>query len=193
MGQVLISVPSGPEKKLELERQIPHEIMHILQYQVTGANFTRQPIWFMEGMASLVEIYPNPEYRTVLESSTRAGTLIPMRSLCASFPRDAGGAFQSYAQAESFVRFLFSRYGASGLRALMDQYENGLGCEEGFSAGLATPLSQAEYRWQQEALGVNMGGLVLNNLLPYLLVGLVVIGAAALTIIPFRPRKSAAG
>lgn len=190
LGMVLISVPSGVEKKLELERQIPHEIMHILQYQITGENYARQPLWLVEGMASLVEAYPNPEYRTVLQSAASSNNMIPIRSLCAAFPRETGGAFQAYAQSESFVRFLFTRYGASGLRDLMEQYQDGLGCEEGFAASFDIPLSQAEYRWQQETLGINMGRLVLNNLSPYLLVGLLVLVSTGLAFFPYRPKHA---
>jgi hypothetical protein len=164
--------------------------MHVLQYQVMGANFTSQPIWLVEGMASLVEVYPNPEYRIVLENTIESGNLIPMRSLCSTFPRDAGGAFQAYAQSESFVRFLYTKYGGSGLRNLINQYQNGLGCEEGFSAALEVPLSQAEYRWQQEALGLNMGGLVFSNLSPYLLIGLLLLLPAALAFFPYREKTA---
>ena len=192
LGMVLISVPSGPEKKLELERQVPHEIMHILQYQLTGGNFTRQPVWLLEGMASLVEIYPNPEYRTVLDTSARSNSLIPFSSLCSAFPRDASGAFQAYAQSESFARFLYTNYGAPGLREMIDQYENGLGCEEGFAAALGLPLNQAEYRWRQEELGVNVGGLVLSNLSPYLLIGLLILIPAALAFLPYRAKADSA-
>lgn len=192
LSMVLISVPTGPEKKLELQRQVPHEIMHILQYQVMGGNFSRQPVWLLEGMASLVEIYPNPEYRTVLESSAQANSLIPFSSLCSTFPRDASGAFQAYAQSESFARFLYANYGSSGLRDLIDQYENGLGCEEGFAAAVGVPLNQAEYRWRQEELGINVGGLVLSNLSPYLLVGLLILVPASLAFLPLRAKKNIA-
>ena len=192
VGLVLISVSEGPEKRLELERQIPHEIMHILQYQVMGGGFTNQPVWLVEGMASLAEAYPNPEYRSVLESASEAGTLVPFRSLCAAFPRDAGGAFQAYAQSESFVRFLYTRYGATGLRELIDQYQNGLGCTEGFSTALNIPLEQAEYRWKQETLGVNVGRLVFSNLLPYLLLSLlIIVPAGAAIVAAVTPKRRA--
>lgn len=193
VGLVLISVPSGPEKRLELERQLPHEVMHILQYQVMGGGFANQPVWLVEGMASLAEIYPNPEYRSALESAAGAGSLVPFRSLCEAFPRDASGAFQAYAQSESFVRFLYARYGAQGLRTLIDQYNDGLGCAEGFTAALGVPLDQAERRWQQEALGVNVGGLVLSNLSPYLLLGLLVILPGAVVLFAaLGPRRQGA-
>lgn len=190
LGMILISVPSGPEQKLDLERQVPHEIMHILQYQVMGDHYDQQPVWLLEGMASLAELYPNPEYQRVLETSTTQQKLLPMNSLCTSFPQEAAGAFLSYAQSDSFVRFLYAKYGATGLRSLIDQYQNGLGCSEGVSAGLGTSLKQLEYRWKQEALGVNTGALVLRNLSPYLLLGLILVLPLALTLIPSRRRPT---
>ncbi len=190
LGMVMISISSGPEKKLELERQIPHEIMHLLQYQVMGKSFSKQPVWLIEGMASLAELYPNPEYHRVLEETAKAQQLIAMTSLCSTFPREAGPAFQSYAQSESFVRFIHAKFGSSGLRNLIVQYQNGVGCEEGISAGLGSSLRQLEYRWRLEALGINTGALVWSNLSPYLLIGLLLILPASLSFIPYRARKT---
>lgn len=186
LGMILISIASGPEKKLELERQIPHEIMHLLQYQVMGSSYTSQPVWLVEGMASLNELYPNPEYSRVLEATAKAQKLIPFNNLCASFPREASGAFQAYAQSESFMRFLQRKYGSSGLSNLIQQYQNGMGCEEGVSAAFGASLSQLEYRWRQEVLGENVGGLVLSNLSPYLILGLLPLVTAALVFLPRR-------
>lgn len=192
LNMILITVPSGPEKKLEIERKIPHEIMHILQYQVMGSNYTTQPVWLVEGMASLAENFPNPDYRSVLQKSSRSNSLIPIRSLCSAFPKDAGGAFLAYAQSDSFVRFLHTKYGASGIRELVDQYQNGLGCEEGFSAALGVPMSLVETRWQQEELGLNVFGLVISNLAPYLLIGLLLALSAGLAFFSVRPKNKTA-
>jgi hypothetical protein len=189
LGIVMVSVSSGPEWKLELERQIPHEIMHILQYQVVGKDYHLQPVWLIEGMASLNELFPNPEYQRVLETNARSQELIPFKSLCDSFPREAAPAFQAYAQSESFVRFLHEKYGASELRGLIAQYQNGLSCEDGFSAAYHTSLSQAEYRWRQEYLGMDANGLVLSNLSPYITLGCVILVPAALAFLPFRAGK----
>lgn len=186
MNMILISIPSGPERQLELERQIPHEIMHILQYQVLEGNTQGQPVWLIEGMASLAELYPNPEYQTTLQRAADAQELIPIQTLCAPFPRDALAFFRSYAQSESFVRYLHQNYGTSGLGSLIEQYRNGLGCEEGVTAALGVPLSQLEYRWKQEALGIDTGGLVMRNLSPYLLVGLLIMLPAALAFLPYH-------
>lgn len=196
LGMILISIPTGPEKNLELQRQIPHEIMHLLQYQVTGNSFMRQPMWLLEGMASIAESYPNPEYRRVLEDTTRSDNFIPMDSICTSFPDEAGAAFRAYAQSESFVRFLYSVYGTSGIRNLMEQYQNGLSCTEGVSAAFGVTLGQLEYRWKQEVLGLNAGGLALRRLAPYLVVGLILLIPAVLSFLPLvdqkrKPKRSA--
>jgi hypothetical protein len=189
LGIILVSIPAGPEKTLELERQIPHEIMHLIQYQVMGSSYTQQPVWLVEGMASLAELYPNPEYSRVLDTTAKNQQLLPFSSLCTSFPREANGAFQAYAQSESFVRFIQRKYGLSGLRNLMAQYQNGMGCEEGVSAALGVSLNQLEYRWQQEALGVNVSGLVLSNLSPYLILGFLLLASGALVLIPRHTAK----
>jgi hypothetical protein len=189
LGLILISVPSGPEKKLELQRQIPHEIMHLLQYQVVGKNITRQPVWLMEGMASLVELYPNPEYSRVLEETAKSDELIPLEKLCDAFPNDAGPAFKAYAESESFVRFLHTTYGTTGLRGLMDQYENGLGCNEAVSAAFGTTLGQLEYRWKEEVLGINAGGLAVRRLSPYLWLGLLLLVPAVFSFWPLHKNK----
>lgn len=185
LSLILISVPSGPEQKLELERQLPHEIMHILQYQIVGNDFRRQPVWLMEGMASIGELYPNPEYNRVLTATAEEDHLLPISSLCTSFPREASGAYLAYAQSESFVRFLYQEYGATGLRRLMSQYQNGLGCEEGVAAAFDDSLGQLEYRWKQKTLGLDSGGLALSNLTPYFMLLLLVLAPAAIALYPY--------
>ncbi|MBE0695733.1 MAG: hypothetical protein IH586_02310 [Anaerolineaceae bacterium] len=189
LGLILISVPTGPEKKLELQRQIPHEIMHLLQYQIVGKNLSRQPVWLMEGMSSLVELYPNPEYGRVLEETAKNDELIPMENLCDAFPNDAGPAFKAYAQSESFVRFLHTTYGTTGLRSLMDQSQNGLGCNEAVSAAFGTTLGQLEYRWKQEVLGINAGELAVRRLSPYLWLALLLLVPAVFSFWPMRKSK----
>lgn len=184
LNLILISVPTGPEKTLELERQIPHEITHILQYQVMGSTYKNLPMWLSEGMASLSETYPNPEYRRVLQAAAQSGQFLPFRDLCSTFPHEAAPAFQAYAQSESFAQFLKQKFGAEGFSKLMKQYQNGVGCEEGVSLAFGTALSPLEYRWQQEVLGVNSGGLALRKISPYLLLGLLVLGPAALAFLP---------
>ncbi|MCC6146083.1 MAG: hypothetical protein IT308_00795 [Anaerolineaceae bacterium] len=165
---ILISIAPGAEQQLEFERQIPHEIMHLLQFEFLGEDYRRIPVWLAEGSASLAELYPNPDYQWALERSAREQTLLPFHSLCTSFPREASGAFLSYAQSASFVRFLHQKFGRSGIQTLMRVYGDGIGCEEGTIAAFGISLGQIENNWQQEVLGMRPGLLAFRNLSPYL-------------------------
>lgn len=189
LGLVMLSIPSGPEQKLELERQVPHELMHILQYQQAGEDFRQQPVWLLEGMASIAELYPNPEYQHVLTTSANNQELLPFNTLCAGFPREAAGTYKAYAQSESFVRFLHRTYGSSGLVTLLEQYQDGLGCEEGPSAAFGMGLGQLEYRWKSDNLGMNAAALAMHNLSPYLILMILLAVPALMALLPFAFKK----
>ena len=193
MHLVLVSVAPGPSQTLEFQRQIPHELAHILQYEAYGARTKDFPVWLLEGTASVAELYPNPEYANVLQTSVKQDQLMPMELLCSEFPRDASGAFLAYAQSQSFVRFLFQKYGASGMQMLYNQYRDGLGCTEGVQAAFGTALPELEYQWRLKALGVNPAALIAQNLVPYLVFLLLILGAASVTILFYANRRRAAG
>jgi hypothetical protein len=173
LGTITISVTPGPEQDYDLDRQIPHELMHVLTYQAAGAGYQRLPEWFTEGLASLAEINPNPDYQSALTQAVDTRTLIPIASLCNAFPQDASGAFLAYAQSASFVRYIYQKNGTTGFQKLISNYQNGLGCEEGVNAALGISLEQFDHRWQQEVLGVDTASLAFQNLAPYLISGLL--------------------
>jgi hypothetical protein len=174
LGVILLSIPNGIQQRVELERQLPHEMVHLMQYELVKDRYQAIPIWLLEGMASLAELYPNPEYERVLQKGIDNKSLLSMEALCTAFPREASGAFLSYAQSASFVRFIHQNYGTSGLTNLMLQYQDGLGCSEGVQAALGSSLQQLENRWHMEALKINVQMLALQNLAPYIVILLLV-------------------
>ncbi len=182
LGIILVSIPPGPDQRAEMERQIPHEIMHILQYQLVGEAYTRLPTWLTEGLASIAEFYPNPEYQRVLYQARDNDTLLPFVNLCSGFPADLSGAILSYAQSASFIRFLYQTYGASSIRELIFAYKDGLGCEEGVRKVYGQSIAQLETSWRQETLGMDLAFLAWNNIQPYLLILLIVSLPVFLTI-----------
>ena len=189
LGVVLVSIPSGPDQRAELERQIPHELMHVVEYQEAGLAYSRLPLWLVEGLASIAELYPNQDYERVMQSAVSGDRLVALVNLCSEFPRDLSGAFLAYAESASFVRFLYQNFGRSGLNSLITQYKDGYGCEEGIRSAFTETLGQLETRWKQEYLGLNMGAVVWKNLLPYLLLVLVIVLPVSVSLIPFKRRK----
>ena len=175
LNTILISIPSGLEQQLELERQLPHELTHILQYRFAGNRFSELPVWWIEGTASLAELYPNPDYQRVLENAVQSETLLPLQSLTTTFPRDASQAFLAYAESASFTRYLYKNYGKETVGQLIEKYLDGMGTEEGAQEVLKENLSRIEQNWQQEELQVNIEQLALKNLAPYLLLFLLIL------------------
>jgi hypothetical protein len=150
---VVVSIPPGVDQRLEMERQIPHELMHILLYQMYGSGYAHLPVWLNEGLASINEIFRNPDYPVLLDNANQKGALIPLNALCGGFPLDASNFYLSYAQSESFVRFLYDRLGSSGMKSLLDAYADGLGCEQGMQRATGQTLSEAEKDWKALTFG----------------------------------------
>ncbi len=171
LSVMVVSLPPGPEQRLEMERQIPHELMHILLYQQLGPAYANLPSWLNEGLASAAELYPNPDYLILIEKAREEENLLPMASLCAGMPREASAAFLAYAQSASFVRFLHQEYGVSGMQGLVEAYANGVDCERGLEVATGSSLVQLERDWRRQTLGENPLGAALGRLAPWLFIG----------------------
>jgi hypothetical protein len=176
LGVMVVALPSGPEQRLLMEQRIPHELMHIMLYQTVGPGYNQLPIWLIEGLASISELYPNPDYEILLDHARQTESFVPLANLCAAFPRDASNALLAYAESASFTRFLHTNFGASGLMALIDAYTNGLSCERGPQTALGRDLTQLERQWRQQTFAENPTLASLQALLPWLVLLLGVVG-----------------
>ena len=182
----LVVIAPGPEQGLEMDRKIPHELAHILTYDLTQERYNRLPVWFREGIATQVELAANPDYPRALSLASEQKNLIPLVDLCGSFPQDTGRAFLAYAESESFTNFLIQKYGQTGLLALTRAYADGLECEQGAQRAFGQPLSQLELEWRASALGENAGVRALNNLFPYLAILAVLLAVSLGSAFTFK-------
>jgi len=169
LGVALVAVTPGPGQSIEMETLIPHELAHIVLYERTGEGYDNLPAWLREGLASLAELYPDPDYVGALRQASQDNTLIAIDELCDRFPRDASNAYLAYAESQSFVRFLRDSSGISGLLSLISAYSDGLTCEQGAVRALGRSLSALDARWRESVLGQSSVGLFTRNMLPYLL------------------------
>jgi hypothetical protein len=175
-----------------LDNEIPHELAHLLIYQVTGANYTNVPQWLNEGVAVMAESAPNAEAGRALAEAHRAGQLLPLVSLCAPFPADSAQAQLAYFQSESLVRHIQSNYGSSSLRRLLEAAADGLDCNAVVERGLGFSLSQLERQWREQTFSrVNAGPLPSGVWASYLvLTAIVTCGATVFLMLTlfWRPR-----
>jgi len=168
LGVMVVSLPPGPEQRLEMERQIPHELMHILLYQKIGPAYVNLPAWLNEGLSSVAELYPNSDYPRLLDDAYKNGTLHSIASLCDTFPREATPAYLAYAESASFTRFLLQQYGSSGMERLINAYADGIDCQRALQVSLGAPLNQLELEWRRENFGEDPWQTGLSNLAPWL-------------------------
>lgn len=174
----LVSIPPGPEQGLFMDQKIPHELAHILTYDLMGERYTRLPVWLREGIATQVELSANPDYPLVLSKASGQGTLIQIDSLCGAFPPESGQLFLAYAESESFTRFIIAQFGQTGLLALTSAYGDGLNCKQGMQQALGKSLTQVEDEWRASQLGENIGLTALKNLFPYLAILFVLLAVS---------------
>jgi len=186
LGVILVSNDGGNDHLFELERQIPHELMHILIYQASGSHYPTLPAWFTEGLATYAETYPNPELERTLEDASSSSTLIPLESLCLNFPRDAQSSMLSYAESLSMVKYMEETYGKSLFVRMIDSSAEGLSCTQLVKTASGLSLEQLEHDWIRSLMPVKH---IADStiLLLTLLAVILIIGAGVLFLI--RKRK----
>ncbi|MBN1954674.1 MAG: hypothetical protein JW900_06440 [Anaerolineae bacterium] len=156
LGVVLVAIPPGDAAALQMERDIPHELTHMLLYQVVGAEgYAFLPAWLDEGLATMNETHPDPHLDLLLEQAQAEGQLIPTEDLCGAFSADPGVARLSYAQSGSLVRYIRDRYGGTGIRALLAAYADGASCEGGVVQGLGITLERLDLAWRADLRGLS--------------------------------------
>ncbi len=156
LGVILVAVPYNDEFSAQMERDIPHELTHLVVYHLLGAQgYVNVPAWLNEGLATANETWPNPRFDLLVEQADQDGRLIALRDLCVPFPVDAQMAELAYAQSASVVRMIRSRYGDSGIRSLLSAYGDGAGCAGGVERALGMTLEQLEWTWRVELRGMS--------------------------------------
>ena len=174
-GVILVSIPPGPAESLEIKRQIPHELTHVMLYQKLGDKYENLPNWLSEGLASTVELFPNPDYPLLLEKAYERDLLIQITDLCQTFPTDANNFQLAYAESASFAWYLQGKFGNSGLEALINAYADGVDCNRGAEVALDTTLSELERDWRMITFNENPLRSSLSGLLPWLIVFMVLL------------------
>lgn len=172
LGVALVVVSPGLEQSTAMETNIPHELAHLLTYELVGPRYSRLPLWLREGIASMAEP-ANPDYAQILSHAQDQDALLRMSELCDGFPPEMSRILLAYAQSESFTRFIVNHYGDSGLVSLAHAYADGLDCEQGPIRALGKSLDELEREWlggESPVAATPIVPAALADLLPYLTV-----------------------
>jgi len=175
LGVVTVAIEPGAGQDVSMQQRIPHELMHIMFYRAVGDGYRLIPVWLSEGMAGLAELTSNPAYDDSLQSAVVRSDWIPVNTLCGSFPAETDRAILAYAESQSFARYLYEAYGASGLLKLANTYASGADCETGPELAFSVSLSTLEKDWHGSLSGKNTLTPALHNITPYLVLLFIIL------------------
>jgi hypothetical protein len=152
--RIFLSINPNAESSLEIERQVPHEIAHIMLYEALGENaYLQLPAWLVEGIASNAEMYSDPLNAELLRLAFADQSLPSLFALCESFPSEYSSARNSYAAADSFMAYLRTEYQVIGIGAIVDAYARNDDCMFGLEPLLGKNLLELELDWHAREFG----------------------------------------
>jgi hypothetical protein len=146
---ILVAVAPEQANIPRLRRILPHEVTHALIHEVTQSEFDSVPLWFSEGIATSVEhaFAPDPDAQSLFAQAVQERDLIPLDTLCATFPYDLGQARLAYVQSGSLIDYMRDMYGRQALRGLAAAYADGATCEGGVQRVLGVSLTGLQAQW----------------------------------------------
>lgn len=137
-----------PGDRSEAGRLIPHELSHQVLAQLTANPYGGVPLWFDEGLAMYAQEQRDAGYDEQLAAAARAGRLIPLEALAASFPADTDQALLSYAQSRAVVAYLIERYGVEQVRELALAFATAMPVDEALLAVLGRSVDALDAEWR---------------------------------------------
>lgn len=185
-GVVMIAIPDDETTLINLRRDVPHELTHLLVFVATTPNYRTVPRWLDEGLASIHEVDPNSTQAVALQNAFNANQLIPIESLCGAFPGDAASAIIAYAESRGLVQQIVNEYGSAGLQALLAAYRDGATCDAGVERGLNDSLASLELKWKSSLTPSSGATSIVTGVLPWLLLIAVIV----LPLMALVPRKN---
>ena len=155
-------------------------------YQIVGPGYSTMPTWLDEGLATNIELQPEPAYADALATATQSETLIPLEALCGPFGIDRARAILSYAESASIVRYLQDQEGPADIRQLLEAYRDGATCEGGIQRVFQKSLSELQFDWENNVLRANPFRIFFRDNQKYFFV-LAIAGVIAL--LAFIPKR----
>lgn len=148
LGVLLVTAVNSRTAAADLRQSIPHEMTHFLLYESLGeVAYANLPVWLNEGLATMMEANPNPNYGVVLETAVANQQTIPFADLCRRFPIPEDQAVLAYAQSDSLTRFIRERYGNDALQTMLAAYADGVDCSTGVERATGLSLVELEKIW----------------------------------------------
>jgi len=125
-----------------------HELCHLLLHDHVKEQII--PKWLDEGICqwisgTLGEIMAGDA--ATISRINMVRSLIPLRQLTASFPRDKDSLFLAYKESYDFVEYLTTHYGTKSLRSILQYLEQGDSIDPAVSKSLSKSFQDVHEEW----------------------------------------------
>jgi hypothetical protein len=139
---------------LRLHDVLKHEMCHILLHQRIR---TALPRWLDEGVCQwtsdgISELLEDPRPSRLNEAASE-GNMIPLQQLESDFPVGEDDLILSYEESKTFVVYLVSRFGKSGLLGFLKLAAEGYTVRDGLLRVTAETLDALERDWRTSLKG----------------------------------------
>ena len=138
---------------------LPHEIAHLVLFDLLGEGNRNVPVWFEEGVAQLEESGKRELVKEALRGVAATGKHIPFRTFGVLSPAELKDSTQIslfYAQSLSVVVFLIEKYGQDSFYRLSKELRDGRSFEGALNrvyGGILSSMGDLESRWLKYASG----------------------------------------
>jgi hypothetical protein len=189
LGVVIVAVSPDLRATYNLQREIPHELTHLLIYKATGENYPKVPYWLNEGLAVAHQTQRDSDFPGILAAARDARQFLPLDSLCGPFQAET--ARLAYAESESVVRYIDAQFGAEGTNRLLVAYAGGASCAAGVQNSLGLSMAELEARWLNDLAPLDNPGQRWASWAPWLLLtALVLLAPLMFMLAAFRRDRS---
>ncbi len=142
--QALIVV--GNTEGQPLQRDLPHELTHLILHEIAGLDCGGCPLWFDEGMAVYHQVYHEPDMQALFDRTVRNNRLLPFNTLTQRFPRDSTLAELAYAQSWNFIKYLYQQFGEPKIAKLVNSLPK-TSFDRAVSATFGSDVAHLESQW----------------------------------------------
>jgi hypothetical protein len=190
LGVVMVAIPPGDSARIQMERDIPHELTHLMVYLASGPGYDAVPAWLDEGLATMNEGDPNPTQAVALQDALAQNRVPALDTLCGAFPTDASAALVAYAVSRGITQEIIDEYGSTGVQSLLAAYADGASCGGGVERALNTTLAGLELKWRSSFGPANGVATIAQGSGPWLLIWLVIALPFAALLLSRKPKKN---
>jgi hypothetical protein len=132
-----------------LRTTLKHELCHLELHRHISESIL--PRWFDEGVCQwvsggLAELMADGN-RSVFSEAVLANRLMSVKELTREFPREGKAMILAYEESRSLVEFTEKKFGASGVRSILEKMSRGDSLEDAVQESFSISLDDLEKQW----------------------------------------------